>query len=235
MRRTRIALVGALAVTVLTGCGSERASSVEPLREAPVVAAGSGPPSPTRQPTDEPSRPPTVSATTSSTTAADLGSLGWYADGDQRGAEVDGVWVAVWFSPSDIFPDTMVRYWMLVPPGGEVTPEERLVRSVELLDTTPPLGMDSAFRAGLKVRGVTFADRQVVPDLAADSPGLSGHGSHGLILGESQLRSAATHYFPDAETMCIAYDGVPTGVDAGGPTFLHDASGCPLPLPFHTG
>lgn len=230
MPRRRIALVGALAVTVLAGCGSERGTSVEPLREAPVVVAGSVAPSPTRHPT-ELSRPPSELGTTSPTPAADPGSLGWYADSDQRGAEVDGVWVAAWFAPEeDALPERMRRFWMLVPPGGEASPAERLARSVELLDLTPPPGTTSAFGAGLDVNSVTIAGGQVVIDLAGDSPGLRGHATHGLILGESQLLSAATFYVPDAETLCVAYDGVPT--DEGGPTFLHDAYGCPLALPF---
>jgi len=142
------------------------------------------------------------------------------------------VWVAAWFAPEDAFPDVMVRSWMLVPHAGDPTAAEQLALSVGLLDSTPPPGMTSAFWAGLEVGGVTMAERQVGLDLAAESPGLSGHGSHGLILGESQLRSAATYYFPDADTMCITYDGVPTDIAAGGPSFLHDAAGCPLALPF---
>ncbi len=239
MRCTRTALLAALAGTVLAGCGSEGApSSADPGPPTVVVGASPSPMKSGRaqlDPAVSADVTPSPSATSTSTTTSEPRGAGWYGDSDQRDAEVGSVWVAAWFAPEDAFPDVMVRYWMLVPFSGAPTGAEQLALSVGLLDTTPPPGMTSAFWAGLEVGGVTMAERQVRVDLAADTPGLSGHGSHGLILGESQLRSAATHYFPDAETMCIAYDGVPTDVDAGGPTFLHDASGCPLPLPFHAG
>jgi len=115
---------------------------------------------------------------------------------------------------------------------GALTTAEQLALSVGLLDTTPPHGVTSAFSAGLEVSGVDMAERQVGLDLASESPGLSGHGSHGLILGESQLRSAASYYFPNADTMCITYDGAPADTAASGPSFLHDADGGPLQLPF---
>ena len=227
--RTKITLVGALAALVLTGCGAVDATN--PASRGPNVSVGQPTtvhdPSAAASPA-QPASDPVLS--TSSGSALEQPDEGWFDDAYDRGDPKRGTWVAAWFVPGDGFPDLAVRYWRVVELGPDPTAEALLASSVGQLDEPPPDGMSTAFGAGLEVLGVTMVDRQVVLDLAASSPGLRGHASHGTILGELQLRSAAAHYFPEADTLCVTYDGVPTDVEAGGATFLHDASGCPLAL-----
>lgn len=238
MGRTRAGLVGGLLVVTLTGCGTERASSPY-ASVAPSAYSDRLPitPRPTLQPSLPATSPTTTSAATttgptSTATASAEPAPKWYRDGDQTVTPDGGLWVAAWFSPDQLaLPDQMVRYWQQLPLPPELTAAEQLMHSVGLLDTTPPLGTQSAFGKGLEVLGVTIVDGHVGLDLAARSPGLHGHSTHGLILGEAQLLAAATHYFPDATALCVAYDGRPTDTSPGAPMFLHDAYGCPLPLP----
>ena len=233
MNRSQTAFLGVLAIAVLAGCGSEATPSSAGIR-APSAGAGDSP-----MPTGagSPLPPATVAGGTSgptpipSSTTSNPDADGWYVDSAPGQDTDDGTWVAAWFTPDDGLTATMVRYWTLVPFPGEPTPGDLLAASVQLLDTTPPAGMASAFTAALEVRTVTTAGQQVDLDLAADSPGLAGHGSYGLIVGQAQLLAAASFYFPAAGSLCIAYDGRPTDTAAGGPSFLHDADGCPLSLP----
>lgn len=238
MRRTARALVSVLALAALGGCGTERGSSPQ-AAATPVVDAGQSPiptrpqPVPTVTASNLPSTSgaePTVQTPTA--TASVEPEYRWYGDGDESVTPEGGLWVAAWFSPDQLaLPNQMVRYWQQLPLPPGLTAAEQLVHSVELLATTPPLGTQSAFGKGLEVLGVTLVDGQVVLDLAAHSPGLHGHSTHGLILGEAQLLAAVAHYFPDATALCVTYDGRPTDSTPGAPSFLHDADGCPLPLP----
>lgn len=67
-------------------------------------------------------------------------------------------------------------------------------------------------------------------DLDGDSRALRGQASFGLILGTQQLALVTRDQLPDARTLCVTYDGVPTSVESGGPSWLHDASGCPIDI-----
>lgn len=156
---------------------------------------------------------------------------GWYTDAEKETADPQGehAWVAAWFAGESAMPDSVGRRWRPVDAAAETTPEALFARSVDLLDEPPP-GRTSAFADGIDVHGVTFDQAQILLDLDADSPGLYNHGSAGLLVGIEQLTAAAAFYFPEAQTLCVAYDGQPTSVEDGGPIFLHDASGCPLPL-----
>ncbi|MFW5942918.1 MAG: hypothetical protein ACOCXI_14045 [Chloroflexota bacterium] len=165
-------------------------------------------------------------------TAAPVVSEGeWYTDAQKEaaGPGEEQVWLAAWFAGENAMPESISRWWTLLPDGGDERAEVLLALSVERLDD-PPEEATSAFGDGLTVRDVTYEEGQVLLDLEGDSPGLHGHGSAGYIIGSEQLKAAAAFYFPDADTLCVAYDGQPTAIEAGGPTFLHDASGCPIPL-----
>lgn len=167
--------------------------------------------------------------TVSPTNAAE--AEGWIRDAEKEAVDPDDAqgWVAAWFAGENAMPDSVSRRWRQVNGAGEKTPEELLEQSVVLL-SDPPSERTSAFAEGVSVHGVTFNEGQVLIDLDAESPSLYGHGSTGYLIAVEQLTSAAAFYFPEAETLCIAYDGEPTTIEEGGPIFLHDASGCPLPL-----
>lgn len=154
----------------------------------------------------------------------------WYSDEEKEAADPQEteLWVAAWFAGEDVMPESISRWW-IVAPDEEDTPEALLARSVALLDE-PPEGRTSAFAEGIGVREVSFDGSELLLDVDAESEGLYGHGSAGYIIGSEQLTSAARFYFPEAETLCVAYDGVRTAIEEGGPSFLHDASGCPIPL-----
>lgn len=197
---TAIALVLTLTITVLSAC-----------------TAGAG-----RQTTlPSPTSPPTVTALPS----------GWYTDAEKETADPQGehAWVAAWFADENVMPDSVSRRWRPLDGTVDDTPAALLERSVDLLDEPPP-DRTSAFAGGIDVHDVTVDDGQVLLDLDADSPGLYGHGSTGLLIGIEQLAAATAFYFPEAQTLCVAYDGQPTSVEDGGPIFLHDASGCPILL-----
>lgn len=165
-----------------------------------------------------------------STPALNVGEGEWYTDAEKEAADPgdEHVWVAAWFAGEGAMPESISRWWTVLPGGGG-TADALLMASVEQLDD-PPEGATSAFSDGLTVRDVTYDEGQVLIDLEGNSPGLHGHGSAGYIIGSEQLKAAAAFYFPDADTLCVAYDGQPTAIEAGGPTFLHDASGCPISL-----
>ena len=154
----------------------------------------------------------------------------WYTDAEKEAVDPAGeqTWVAAWFAGEDAMPESISQWWTLLPDGGG-TAEALLMASVERLDD-PPEGTTSAFTEGLTVRDVTYEQGQVLLDLDAASPGLYGHGSAGFLIGSEQLTSAAAYYFPEADSLCVAYDGQPTAIEAGGPSFLHEASGCPIRL-----
>lgn len=154
----------------------------------------------------------------------------WYSDEEKEAVDPDGVeqWVAAWFAGENFMEESISRWWM-VTPVEEDTPEALLARSVALLDD-PPEGWTSAFARGIMVRDVTFDGSEVLLDLNTGSEGLYGHGSAGYVIGSEQLSSAARFYFPEARTLCVAYDGVRTTIEEGGPSFLHDANGCPIRL-----
>lgn len=179
----------------------------------------------TRTPTSTPAPTPSPSPTATPLPA------GWYTDAEKEEADPEDQhrWVAAWFAGENAMPESVSRRWR--PLNAEIvhTPEALLQYSVDLLDQPPP-DRTSAFAAGIDVHGVTFDQGQVLLDLDADSPGLYNHGSTGLLIGSEQLTATAAFYFPDAQTLCVAYDGEPTSIEDGGPIFLHDASGCPLPL-----
>ncbi len=155
----------------------------------------------------------------------------WYSEEEKQAVDPNGAaqWVAAWLAGEDVMPESIERWWM-VTTVEEDTPEATLARSVALLDEALPEGRTSAFADGIRVNSVSFDGREVLLDLDADSEGLYGHGSAGLIIGSEQLASAARYYFPEAETLCVAYDGVRTTIEEGGPSFLHDANGCPIRL-----
>lgn len=155
----------------------------------------------------------------------------WYSEEEKRAVDPEGAarWLAAWFAGEDVMPESIERWWM-VTTVEEDTPEAHMARSVALLDEELPEGRTSAFADGIRVNSVSFDGREVVLDLDADSEGLYGHGSAGYIIGSEQLVSAARYYFPEAETLCVAYDGVRTTIEEGGPSFLHDANGCPIHL-----
>lgn len=165
------------------------------------------------------------------TPSNDPSVTGWFSD-EQREADgrQDG-WVAAWFAPDDAgaLPEAEARWWRHAGDDPLTTPEQAELAVASLDD--PPPGALSAFAGGLTVRDVSLDGAQVLVDLDGDSPGLHGHGSFGLILGSDQLVRIADHYYPDAETLCVAYDGTPTSTAAEGPSFLHDAHGCPIDLP----
>ncbi|MFW6097613.1 MAG: hypothetical protein ACOC9Z_06035 [Chloroflexota bacterium] len=155
----------------------------------------------------------------------------WYSEEEQQAMDPEGAgqWVAAWFAGEDVTPESIERWWM-VTTVEEDTPEAHMARSVALLDEALPEGRTSAFADGIAVHGVSFDGSEVLLDLDADSEGLYGHGSAGYIIGSEQLVSVARYYFPEAETLCVAYDGVRTSIEEGGPSFLHDANGCPIRL-----
>ena len=228
--RTKITLAAAAAAALvltlcLTSCGSGDATGGSASGGIDVaISTPPAVPNPVASTSD-----PARSSSPTTSKAPDHTEGGWYDDFDHRDDVSNGVWVAAWFVPGDAMPDSIVRWWRVVDLGTEPTPRSLMVGSIRLLDELPPEGMSSAFGAGLEVLDVEIDGSQVVLDLAADSPGLYGHGSAGAYIGESQLIAAAAHYFPDAETLCVTYDGVPTDAESGG-TFLHDMIGCPLAL-----
>jgi hypothetical protein len=172
--------------------------------------------------------PETAISTAPATATAETG---WMSDAQKEaiGDTAGKVWVAAWFAGEQFMSESLTRRWRQVAVEQAATPQARLALSVDLLDRPPP-PLTSAFERGLDVRGVSYEEGQVWIDLDAASPGLRGHGSAGLLVGSEQLKQAAIFYFPEARTLCVAYDGVPTTVEEGGPIFLHDASGCPIPL-----
>jgi hypothetical protein len=178
-------------------------------------------------PTDE-STTIMLTVGTSPEDANDPTATGWYTD-NQRPDDTTGL-VPAWFVPEPVGgpPGPAVRYWRPMA-DHPLTRDEQARLSVQALALTPPPGTQTAFAQGLTVHDVTLDDEQVRIDLDGDSTGLHGHGSYGLMLGSDQLVALAVHHYPDATTLCIAYDGVPTS--AGGPPFLHDAQGCPIDLP----
>lgn len=174
---------------------------------------------------------PGVSPTATARERADVDADRWYSDAEKEAADPEGEqrWVAAWFAGEDAMPESMSRWWKVVDPAEEQTAEALLARSVALLDD-PPEDQTSAFARGITVHHARFNGSEVRLDLDAASPGLYGHGSAGYVIGSEQLASAAAFYFPEADTLCVAYDGERTAIEEGGPSFLHDASGCPIPL-----
>lgn len=183
----------------------------------------------TDTPTDEST---TITLTLASTPedANDPSATGWYTD-SQHPDDPTGL-VPTWFVPEPVDgpPGPAVRYWRTMA-DHPLTEGEQARLAVQALALTPPPGTQSAFSRGLTVHDVTLIDGQVRLDLDGDSPGLHGHGSHGLIMGSQQLVALIVHHYPDATTLCVSYDGVPTSMKAGSPPFLHDAVGCPIDLP----
>lgn len=208
--RAVILLVLVLTIALLAACMAATGQNTASLTPTPTLTSTL---SPTLTPTATPLPP------------------GWYTDAEKETADPQNQhqWIAAWFAGENAMPDSISRRWRPLDEAVEETPEALFTYSVDLLDDPPP-DRTSAFAAGIDVHGVTFDGQQILLDLDAASPGLYNHGSTGLLIAIEQLTAAAAFYFPDAQTLCVAYDGQPTVIEDGGPIFLHDASGCPLPL-----
>lgn len=213
--RAVILLVLVLTIALLAACKAATGQNTASLTPMPTLTST---PSLTQTPTPTPTATPLPP--------------GWYTDAEKEAADPQNQhpWIAAWFAGENAMPESVTRRWRPATDLADDTPETLFAYSVDLLDDPPP-DRTSAFAAGIDVHGVAFDSQQVLLDLDADSPGLYNHGSTGLLIAIEQLTAAAAFYFPDAQSLCVAYDGELTAIEEGGPIFLHDASGCPLPLP----
>jgi len=133
----------------------------------------------------------------------------WFTDEDKStisGQNTDGDWIAAWFGTSGTNPEEVRRYWRKDSRAPTLDAPGKMKLAVEWLNN-PPAGANSAFTRGLQIIGVKEDGSEVLLDIEQSSPGLGGHSTNGLILGAAQLVAVAAYYFPNAKTLCVAFDG----------------------------
>lgn len=143
-------------------------------------------------------------------------------------AETAGM-VPGWFAPQDGPEDLFVQFWR--PKDSPAHTRQQLLTQAVRYMTVAPAGMWTPLHADPEVLEVTLQNGTVTLDLDETSATTVGE----LDVAEAQLalemvrRNIATLY-PEADTLCITYDSIPTNPNDGGPGFLGPVAGCPLDL-----
>lgn len=156
-------------------------------------------------------------------------------------ARVSGLWtradlvsdtagmVPGWFAPQDGPRDLFVQFWR--PSDSPADTRQQLFTQAVRYMTVAPAGMWTPLDADPEALEVTLQNGTVTLDLNEASAAAVGE----LDVAEAQValemvrRNIATLY-PEADTLCITYDGIPTNPNDGGPGFLGAVAGCPLEL-----
>lgn len=134
-----------------------------------------------------------------------------------------------WFFPQDGPEDLFVQFWR--PSDSPAGTRQQLVTQAVRYMTVAPAGMWTPLHADPEVLAVTLQNGTVTLDLDETSAAAVGE----LDVAEAQValemvrRNIATLY-PEADTLCITHDSIPTKPNDGGPGFLGPVAGCPLDL-----
>lgn len=163
-----------------------------------------------------------------------LESQGWVDDDDRQAWEAEhgpAIWVVGYFLPPDYDYDTfdadvLVRRWQRIA-DDDLGPDrsQLLAEALAALPGAAPAGLDNSWQAysmlpghELDLGSAHLEGDEVVLDfssLEASSPGTTA----AMVMG-MQFDAVVSHYYPEAEDICVLVRGEPS-------FWLHDMVTCP--------